>query len=153
MSVTVRRAIEADTPWLLSQLRAFSASYGTRRSLFPEDLDHARQILSTLIEQHLFLVAEHEAGLIGFVGGFFFPHPFNPTIRTLVEQFYWVAPECRGSIGGTAALQLLNDFLEAGEQHAHWIVFTREHGSTLSERHLLKRGFRPLDHQYLKEVS
>src|SRR5690606_3272349 len=119
MSVTVRRAQASDLDWLVSQLRVFAAQYGTAHSLFPEDPDHAQFVLSSLIEHHLFLIAERGSEPLGFVAGLFTTHPFNPSIRMLVEQFWWVAEEHRGTSAGA---RLLDAFDREGSKRADWIV-------------------------------
>ncbi len=150
MGIAVRKAATEDIEWCLGQLREFSAVYGTKQPLFPEDLDHARTCLSHFMSQHLVLVAERDGHPVGFIAGFVTPHPFNPNIRTVTEQFWWVTPEARGS---SAGLRLLDAFIREAEALADWVTISIEHGSPLNSRILEKRGFRPIDTQYLREVG
>jgi RimJ/RimL family protein N-acetyltransferase len=107
--------------------------------------------VADMIENHLFLVAENEAGPQGFAGGMVGRHPFNPEIRTLVEYFWWVKLEHRG---GRAALKLLNAFLEWGERHVEWITFcTAPRIMNVSPSVLERRGFRHFESAFVKEIA
>lgn len=147
--MTVRRAIEADTPWLLVQLRAFAQFFGTHRSLFPARDDHAVLLLGTLIDEHPFFIAEEAGHRMGFICGTLAGHPFNPEIRTLNEVFWWVDPHHRR---GRAGLALLERFIEYGRKHADWVVMTLEAKSPVHPETLQKRGFHVHETTYLLEV-
>lgn len=152
-AVTVRAATPEDVPWLLEQLRAFDRFFGARRSLFPDE-NTALQVLTGLLDAHVFLVAEQHADLdarpVGFLCGTLAGHPFNPTIRVLSEVFWWVAPEHRGSRAG---LLLLDAFLAEGRARADWIVFSLETKSPVREATLTRRGFARYETSYLLEVA
>lgn len=147
--ITVRRAVAADVPWLLDQLRDFDAFYGSSRSLYP-DLDVAEQIVAGLVDTQPFFIAENADGPIGFVAGFLAPHNLNPEIRVLCEQFWWVDPAYRGSRAGLA---LLNELIAFGRVHADWIIMTLEHESPVNPQTLTRRGFRPKETSYLLEIG
>lgn len=149
MSLTIRRAATEDVPYLLDQLQRFDQFFGAGRSLYPDDAT-ATAILSGLIKTQPFWVAFHDDLLIGFIGGALAAHPFNPDLVVLSELFWWVDEAYRGSKAG---LELLTTFIDHGQQHADWIVMTLEHESPISDRCLLKRGFRPKEHTYLLEVE
>lgn len=152
--IRIRPAQAEDIPWLVGQLKVFSAFFGTKRPLFPDD-EFAAKGLAMMMTNHLVLVAEmfHDelsAGPVGFIAGYVTPHPFNPTIRTLTETFWWVAEEYRWSRAG---LKLLNAFVDWGRDNADWIMFALEEKSPVKEEVLLKRGFRLQERNYLCEVS
>lgn len=150
MNPTIRKAGPSDLEWLLVQLRDFAAFYNTKKSLFPKGDEHGRLMVDALIAEHVVLIAEKDSVPIGFIAGVFLKHPFNPEIRTLSEQFFWVTAAHRG---GRAAVMLLNGFVALGELKADWILFTIEHGGPMNDRALLSRGFRLKEINYLKEVG
>jgi hypothetical protein len=150
MRIDTRRATPKDVDWLVTQLRAFSEFMGTRLPLFGSE-ELVRVNLATMIDSHVVLIAEREDGLLmGFIGGVYIPHVFNPEIRVLSETFWWVSPEHRNTRAG---LLLLNAFVDFGKAHADWITVALEEKSPVSDRCLTKRGFRTLEKNYLLEVS
>lgn len=151
MTILIRRARSDDIPWLIEQLRAFSAFFGTERPIFPTDQQRAEQFLEGLIFQHPFHVAhDWTHGRIGFIAGALAPHPYNQTIRQLTEMFWWVTPEHRRSRAGS---MLLEAFVEEGKQRAHWIVMTLEHNSPVKDATLTKRGFKHMSRDFLLETG
>lgn len=165
-AITVRAASPGDIPWLVGQLREFDLFFGAGRSLFPGDA-RACEILAGLIADHLFLVAESVDGPrplvgsnvdthvtfatpVGFIAGHVGEHPFGG-FKVLTELFWWVEPPSRGTRAGA---MLLDKYIEIGRQLcADWILMTLEHDSPVSDRMLLKRGFRPKERSYLLEVA
>lgn len=154
-TISVRRAVAADAPWLLTQLRAFSDFFGTTKPLFPDDA--TADALLTALLAHPFYVAE-KASLfhgvdpkpIGFICGTLAPHPFNPAITVLSEVFWWVDEANRL---GRAGHLLLEAFLRVGREHADWIVFSLEAKSPVNPETLTKRGFHLHESSYLLEVA
>lgn len=150
MRIMVRAATPEDITWLLTQLKEFSAFYGTKKPLFGDE-EYSRAKLLELIDQHLFLVAiEDLRGPVGFICGLSTPHFMNPDIQLLAEMFWWVVPECRGSKAGAL---LLNKFIQWGKENADWITFTLEHHSPVRDHILLKRGFKYQERAFLLEVQ
>jgi RimJ/RimL family protein N-acetyltransferase len=150
MDVAVRPAQFDDINWLVRELGRFDQFFGGKRPLL-EDEDYARGVLIQMIEKHFMLIAEREdAGPIGFIGGIVTPHLFNPNIRVLGELFWWVQPEYRGTRAG---LMLLNEFTAWGKANVDWLTIALEDHSPVSDRSILKRGFKPKEKSYLLEVS
>lgn len=145
----VRPATSDDVIWLVDQMRAFDQFFGATRSLFP-DVPQAIEIVEQLVAQHPFWVAESAKGLVGFIAGALTPHPYNPSITVLSELFWWVDEQERGSRAGAL---LLAAFITFGEQHADWIVMTLEEASPVNPATLERRGFKPYERSYLREVA
>lgn len=150
MRVVIRPGVPSDIDWLTDQLRAFSRFMETRLPVFGDD-NLVKSGLATMIENHVVRVAEREdCGPMGFIGGLYGPHPFNPNIRLLTETFWWVSEEHRGSRAG---LLLLQDFIDHGKKTSDWVSVALEAKSPVDERCLTRRGFRHLESSYLLEVS
>jgi hypothetical protein len=152
MPISVRRASPHDLDWLLTQLKAFSRFFGSRKPLLEDgDEAYAREVLLGMVTQHLVLVAEKDDGtLVGLIGGYSSPHPFNPKIRLLAETFWWVDEQHRGSRAG---LLLLKRFVEIGKTMADWLSCSLEQNSPVSDRVFTRMGFQPRERSYLLEVS
>lgn len=136
-------------PWLLDQLQTFAECFTSAYPLFPSDMDEARAVLDNLITNHVFLVAEQDGELMGFIAGVLWPHSYNKDILVLNESFWWVSAEHRGTRAGAL---LLTEFMEWGKREANWVVMTLEDNSPVREESLLKRGFRLKERNYLYEV-
>lgn len=153
----IRKAEQEDVPWLLEQLRAFSAFYGTRRPLFPADPAIARAKLEALLAtQPVFVAARPmldsaaaEDERLGFIAGYLVPSPDNPDITVLLEKFWWVPEAYRGTSAGA---RLLQHFVAFGRECADWIVMTLEAKSPVDDRVLVKLGFQPFERSLLLEV-
>jgi hypothetical protein len=149
MRIEIRKADLMDIEWLLSELKKFAEFIGIKKhNLFPEE-DFARETLKGFIENQVVLIADSNLGKAGFIAGIYAPHPFNPNLMMLTETFWWVKKEFRRSRCG---IQLLDAFVEWGEEHADLITMTLEHNSQVGDRALINRGFRLQERSYLKEV-
>ena len=151
MVVRIRHATEGDVLWLLPELVEFAKFADTKYSMIPSKESVQVEILTGMIKDHLFLVAEGPTGPMGFVAGLVVPHLFNPEILVCHETFWWVKVEHRGS---SAGIRLLDAFTLWCESHGvHWIFFSFQHNTPINERAFTKRGFRIQEYQYLKEVE
>ena len=145
----VRRAEKGDLVWLLTELEQFAQFADTKYSMLPSDESIRAEILRKLMDEHLFLVSEKEdGGRTGFVAGLVVPHVLNPEIMVLYETFWWTSLEHRGS---SAGLRLLDAALDWAEKHVDWVFWSLQHNTPVTDRVLLKRGFREQERQFLKE--
>lgn len=141
----------------MERLKRLSIFGLTDRKLF-EDTEYTRAGLRNLIDQHVVFVAEREeygedhksTRTIGFIGGYFIHHPFNPTVKMLSELFWWVDEEYRGCGAGG---KLLRQFIHVGQAAAHWIVFGLSTNTPVKESSLLKLGFKKSETSYLMEIK
>lgn len=146
-STLVRRANKSDLDFIVAQCEEFSKFYGTKKELFPGK-EFASQGLLNIIENHVAFVSEVDGELSGFISGYFVEHPFNPKLKLLAENFYWVKQESRF---GKSALKLLNAFVDFGQANSDWITFSLEHHSPMKEAALEKRGFKFQEKSFLRE--
>lgn len=138
-----------DSPWLLTQLKAFAQFFGSKHSLVPTEDDGILDALQSMIGSKVFFVAENNGRLTGFIAGMVSQHPYNPKITVLSELFWWVDPEHRGSSAGA---RLLQAFTEYGKDNADWIVMTLEKKSPVDPQSLERRGFNAFETSYLLET-
>lgn len=150
MSIVTRKATHEDIPWLKVELEKFAVFFGTQKSLFnPETADG---VLSSIIDQHLFLIAhrvDSPSDSLGFIAGLLSPHFLNTDIIQLTELFWWVKEEHRGTKAG---LTLFEDFIRIGSVEADWISVSLETASPVKDEFLLKRGFKSQERSFLMEV-
>jgi len=149
MSIEIRPANDTDADWILGQLRSFSHMYGTKLSLFGDDETYSRSLLKNIIDNHIFLVAEKSGNLIGLVCGLLMPHHFNPKIKVLSEQFWWVAEHARE---GRAGYLLLKEFIRIGREIVDWITFSLLEKSPVKRETLERLGFIYREQSFVMEV-
>jgi hypothetical protein len=148
--IAIRDARLGDIGWLTGQFRCFAEFFATKHNLMPDE-QYVEERLPALIRRGPFFVAEvDEFYPIGFVSGVIAPHAYNPDLRLLHEQFWWVDVAWRGSRAG---LLLLNAFNDYGDAHADWVLFGLEEKSPVNPRTLEKRGFHLHERSYLREVD
>lgn len=146
----VKRATLIDFDWLWEQCEAFSKTYESKLSL-TSNVEYAKDFLKNLICNHLVLVTFTDSlERTGFIAGLVQPHHFNPDIRMLSELLWWVPPEHRG---GKSGALLLDSFIDYGKDRCHWITFTVERTTPISDKPLLKRGFKHTETAYLMECN
>ena len=148
--IETRQATIADVSWILEELLEFSQFYGTKKSLFGSH-EHATDYVTNIVENHFVLVSEtDDKNLTGFIAGLIVNHPFNPDIKLLQELWWWVPEKYRG---GRSGLKLFKDFSAFGDRYCDWTVFTLEDSSPVSDRMLLKTGFKIKETTYLREST
>jgi hypothetical protein len=154
MAIEIRRAEPRDLDWIIPQLKEFAQFYGTKHSLFGDE-EYARKGILRMMAEHVFLVAEKreppfEAEPVGFAAALLMGHFFNPEVKILSEQFWWVAPAHRN---GRAGLMLLNALIARGLRDAQIVSLSVIEGrSPINEDALTKRGFHLHERAYLMEV-
>ena len=158
MLIDVRPATPLDIDWLISRLLKLSQFAGTKRLLF-EDNEYMRNGERDVVEKHVMFIAEKTdaknalaCGIknVGFIGGYFVGHPFNPNVRYLSELFWWVDEDERGS---SAGYRLLRAFIDFGKQNADWLVFGLNEKTPVKEESILKLGFKFHESCYLMVIN
>lgn len=101
---TIRKGTLADVPEIVRMSAAF---YPTTHYAQWCDMDEetVADLASSLIENHIFFVAEDGDRLVGMVGLFIIPFMFNRQATSAGEVVWWVDPEARGSRVAASLLQ------------------------------------------------
>ena len=99
----IRQATAADLPAVVEMACAFyqSAHY---TQWAPPDEASMRAQAESMVNDHVLLVADAGARVVGMVALFVVPFMFNVNVRAAFEAAFWVDPGARGS---RAAWQLL----------------------------------------------
>jgi len=147
--IKIRRASREDIPWILVQLVDFSKFFGTKKKLFGS-ANYCAEYVQNVVDTQFMLVSENKEERTGFIAGLILNHPFNPDIKVLQELWWWVPEVHRG---GRSGLMLFKQFEEYGNRHCDWTLFTLEHESPVSDRVLIKNGFKQKEITYMKESS
>jgi len=151
MSIIVREATHHDVDWIVPELKSFSDFYcrDKKKKLFKDHKYTRSEVVLPLIERHLFLVAEmDESELVGMIAGLIGTHAFNNEISTLNELFWWVPQGYRHTRAG---LMLINEYTRWGRENVDWAFMTLETDSPVNDRSIIKRGYQPVERQFLME--
>lgn len=149
--ITIRFATFEDVEWLFTQCIDFDRFFGAKQSLMADDPAYTRELLATLITQHIVLVAVRGVELIGFIAGSLASHPFRPTLSVATELLWWVLPPNRQSSAGARLLNAFEDV--ARDRGAQWILMALEAESPVRPESLTRRGYRAKETSYLLEVA
>lgn len=144
----IRRAEVGDTEAAIEQGKRFA------QVAHPEMeycADSMRVLMEQLITDGTLLVAEKEGAIVGGIGGIAAPYFHNRNYKMLIEQFWWVHQEERGSLG----IRLLTAFearaKEIGCTDVYMIAL--EHVDVQRvERIYLKLGYRAAERGYRKRI-
>lgn len=147
MSISIRRAEVSDIPWIIEELNQFSKSLPLKKSLISDDVEYLKVGLTKIIEEHLMLISYNENSRTGLIAGLITPHFFNPKLLTLCELFWWVNPAFRN---GRSGLKLLDAFTKCSK-HVDMIDMAIETESPISDKCLLKRGYKKTETHYIRE--
>lgn len=148
--ISIRAAIPDDINWIMGQLQVFARFLGTKKSIYPSNTQYVHNFLTKMIHEHVLLIADKEGiGSIGLIGGVAVPHFLNPEITVLSELFWWVDEAHRGSRAG---LMLLERFNKWASDNTDWVSMSLEEKSPVNEKCLIKRGYAPIERNFLREV-
>lgn len=148
-TVRIRRAVPADIPWLVSQLREFAALHPVGARIMGSD-SHAEALLAHLMATQFLAVADADGTPVGLIAGAVAPHPFNPALTMATELWWWVQPPARHTRAGLA---LLNAYDEWADSVADLKGMTLEVASPVNPETLLRRGYHLAEYQYVAEVT
>ena len=143
----IRRGVDADIPWLLTQLRVFASHYPVALPIVGTD-SYSETLLGTLMRDQYLSVATLDDGTpVGLIAGALVAHPYNPELLIVSELWWWVTPEARGSRAG---MMLLADLERWADAHDAPLSLTMETNTALNDRHLTKRGYVPVERQFIR---
>jgi hypothetical protein len=146
----IRYATENDSKWIMSELAKFAEFDKSMHGLFLAPQEYKDKLFKKMITEDLFLVAEVSGEMVGFICGMYFNHHFNPNIRVLAEQFWWVSESYRGTRVG---YDLLSSFENIGSPKADYIQMSVLPNSGIKDSALERMGYELSEKSFLKKVA
>lgn len=144
----IRSATLADLPALMAMAGQFAAV---------AELNKIAAYDASSMERTFRFLIENDDGILliavegGAAGGLIHPPYWNLSERIGQEMFWWVNPECRGSVG----LKLL-DALEAAAKAkgaTAWSMIALQSSAPERTGKLYeRRGYRPTEHSYVRSL-
>lgn len=114
------------------------------------DREHLLLMAAHMVENGVIFISNNGQQDTGIILGQMNPNIWYPDEINLVELFWFVDEEFRGT---SAALRLLKAFIDYGkEQNVKHIVMSMEAHSPLSDDVFIKRGFQLLEKAFVMEV-
>lgn len=147
---TVRPATEDDIPWMVDELRESSAYVGTKKPLFPGEVECTEKLKVT-IRSHVAIVSVDKSGeKTGMMVGVIVPHHLNSNILTLTEAIWWVPARFRKTGAGAA---LLVAFTEIGSRSVDMILVSSQTKTAIRPRSFEFLGYKPLNSVFIWEAA
>lgn len=133
--------------WLMSQAPNFFSFLQTRHSLYNEQ--QIALIFRELLKNGIVLVVEKEGNVVGALGATVGGHPYNPTLLSAFEVFWWVEEKHRDSRAG---ILLFNEYIRfSKERECKMVHISKLEHSPFKEEFLVKKGFSLVEKAYLME--
>lgn len=144
----IRAATLDDVPAIVAMSERFYAttSYCEWADFCPETVAN---LATTLVHDHVMLVADVSGKVAGMVGLFVAPHMFNVNRRGAYEVVWWVEPEAQGAGVGKALLAAIEPACRAKGADAIQMVHLASsppQASAIYER----MGYRHTESSYTK---
>jgi GNAT superfamily N-acetyltransferase len=87
----------------------------------------------------------------GAIGALLYPHYFNHNTLTGGELFWWVNPEHRGRLG-SQLLDTMEEWVESMGATSFQMIALEEYKPSAIGKIYENRGYRPLEHTYLRVI-
>ncbi len=104
-----------------------------------------------MITEHVVFVAEKASELIGFIAGTVAPYAYNPLLKALYSNFFWVDVIHRRS--SPAGAHLLNVFTAWGYTNCDFVFVGLPPHTDVSDRSMIKRGYRMGERVFVLEKT
>ena len=148
----IRRANLQDFDRIMAMMINFANSSPFIAQHNPDYNDeYVRRLLCKFIQQGIILVGEVDGELQGMLIAGISPDIWLPHIKTMREVAWWVEPEHRFS---TLGYRLLKEYIKCGEKMVENDIihsFTLTNMEQSPEFNLEKRGWRPIERNYIYE--
>ena len=109
---------------------------------------HVAEMLNTIAEEHYLRVYEVDGEIVGFIGFYIVPFPFNPNYTQAHEIFFFVHPGHRGSIGKELLAQAESDLADK----ADLVTLGDMMSSTDMNDYYTRAGYQLTERSYTKVI-
>lgn len=150
----VRNAIAEDLPRYLPLGQAFHAA-SPMREIIPFDPEgYAEFFLQAIHNPNMGVwLAEENNNIVGIAGALFYPMYFSPSSMVAQELWWWLNPETRGRGAGQAMYSVIESWAIAkGATALFMIALENERVDSMASLYA-RKGFRPLERTFIKEVA
>lgn len=146
--IIIRDAVVEDVPFIVEEGIKFLKLHPANLN---KDIDeeYLFQLVTTLVTNHVVLIATDGGKQLGMIMGLIAPNLFNPSYIGLQEIAWWVKEESRNT---TAALKLFKAFeIRAKELEVDFITMTTTSYTPTLEKLYKKNKYIPVETVYIKK--
>ena len=98
-------------------------------------------------------LAEDDGEIIGIAGALFYPMYFSPSNMVVQELWWWLTPEARGKGAGQAMYDMIESWAIAKNATALFMIALEDDDAEKMASLYTRKGFRPMERTYIKEVA
>ena len=144
----VLRARPEDIEWIAAEMKVFASSLKAKHGYIPQTEESLHAELAAMQADHVLLVAWDRGDRVGTIGGMISTHPYNSDVSLLLERFWWVPEQNRGSRAG---YMLLREFSKLGEGFGLVTMSLLPNSPPGCVKALERLGFRHGEDTFIKE--
>jgi len=147
--MNIRKAVTEDLDTIVEMGERFWPHTPFAKKGVPFNRETVTSLIRNVIIDHLLIVAEQGDELVGFLGYFVIPLPFNDDFIAAQEMFFWVEPKYRD-------LHISDLMLTKAEKHliedVDFIMMGDLSTSSNLKEYYEERGYSLSERSYMKEV-
>ena len=98
-------------------------------------------------------LAEENNEVIGIAGALFYPLYFSPTNKVVQELWWWLTPQARGKGAGQAMYDTIETWAAEKNAVALFMIALADDRADKMAGLYSRKGFRPMEHSYMKKVA
>lgn len=148
-----RRAAAADLSAILRMGAAFHAASPVHQSI-PFDPNSLQQFCEQAFDSTEigFWVAADGDRIAGMAAAVIFPSYFNSTVTVVQELFWWVDPDARGTGAGKQLIESIEQWAVDLDAKAVFMIALADKNEEKMQNVYARRGYRPLERTFIREV-
>lgn len=150
----VRRATLEDLPAYLPMGQAFHDA-SPMHQVIPFDPEGFSQFYKSALENpHAGMwITEVDGRPVGIAGALAYPMYFSPSHLVAQELWWWLAPEARGHGAGQAMYDAIEAWANEQDVSALFMIALEDERAPQMEKLYARKGFRPMERTFFKEVA
>jgi GNAT superfamily N-acetyltransferase len=152
--VIVRNAIAEDFPRYLPLAQAFHAASPVHGVIPFDDEGYANFFLQAVQNPSMGVwLAEDDGKIVGIAGALLYPMYFSPSSMVVQELWWWLTPQVRGKGAGKAMYDMIESWAIANNATALFMIALEDDRVGKMANLYTRKGFRPMERTFIREVA
>ncbi len=150
----VRNATAYDFAEYLPLAHAFHAASPIRNVIPFDDEGYADFFLSAVENPDIGVwLAEDDGKMVGIAGALAYPMYFSPATTVVQELWWWLTPEARGKGAGQAMYRTIESWATTKSATALFMIALEDERVGKMANLYARKGFRPMERTFMREVA